>query len=248
MAIESPFREGEDIDKFLRGGFRAQDDGGRLYNRRQRVTSGSIIGKDGSKIRGWIRITDQIGPDGKSREVRTEFKPFNVRRDERGNRIESMIESDTVIPASEARTWFGLSNPDNLGLSTFSKRNTYDEQRNDDVARRFAERVGGRVPENAMDNGQHDAGHFSGTPEIAKDTRSNRAIPEATDGAATVAFSGYVIQNGIPKTPTGTPNLFVKVPADGSAPSYVAARVIGDPDAEYYEVAQTFGNIHLDRF
>lgn len=239
MLLAQPYREGDEIDPFLKGGFRALDGGGGLYNRRVRVTSGSITGADGKKIRGWVRITDRVGPDGKSREVRTEFKPFNEQRGESGEK--------STIPADEARQFFRLSNPDNMGLSTFSKRNTDDEQRNDDVAKRFAARVGGQVTENAMDNGQHDAGHFSGTPEIAKDMRVDRVVNQDDGNETAVAFSGYVWQAGVRKFVSGTPKAYVKVPMDNSDPSYVASYVSGDEDNEYHEVAQTFGDIHAPR-
>lgn len=240
MPLSPTFREGEDIEKFLAGRFRAQQGGRLLPTRRTRVSTGTITDKDGKKIRGFIRITDDVGPDGKRRETKTEFKPFNKQRGEDA--------TEQTIPSDVAREFLRLNNPEQFGLTTFSKRYTDQEQKDVETTKKAAEIFGGQVPENAMNNGQGDAGHLSETPEITKDIRVNRTMPSEVDSEGGTAFSGYVIQAGVPKTPTGTPNLFVKVPADGSAPSYVSARVIGDPDAEYYEVAQTYGDIHLDRF
>lgn len=60
-------------------------------------------------------------------------------------------------------------------------------------------------------------------------------------------FSGIVWQAGFRKTVSGTPAAYVKVPLDGSNPTYVATYVDGDANNEYYEVDTTFGDIHESR-
>lgn len=72
--------------------------------------------------------------------------------------------------------------------------------------------------------------------------------PESSDEAEPVAFSGYAWQNGVRNAVPGTPNTYVRVPADGGALSYTST-IGSDLDiAEYYLVAETFGDIHETRF
>lgn len=77
------------------------------------------------------------------------------------------------------------------------------------------------------------------------------------DGAICLLNDPRFFVGGLPKdksTWTGTVTRFLSVPFDGSAPAYIsqatwdAAQTDGMPDdAEYYDLARTFGDQHVPR-
>jgi hypothetical protein len=171
--MEGPFREGQEVDPFISGGFRAQDLRGNLSSRRVRHTVGTITRPDGTKVRGFIRITDSVGPDGKMRETSRAFKAFNKQQGD-----PQKGEQPYEISPDVAREYIRLNAADAFGLSTFSKRYTDQEQKDIDTAKKAAMEFGGMAAENAMERGQQgEAGHFAVVPDMSKDLRTNRSQP-----------------------------------------------------------------------